>query len=1035
MMPGFLRSARYIVGILLILAAAAGVIGYAWYAAIQSTAAQREDALVRANGIAGGLAAAYTDQITRQILALDQTMDLMVKEWEADSRRFNLEAMRARARVLTGISRDMFLADENGVIRQSSVPEFVGQSIADLSVFRNAAEHTNDKPKLYVGGAMVNAIMRQWHLDVARTLHYPDGSFAGIINTDYRVAAITGVFEASPPPGNGFAGLINLTDGKLRAAFGPVTVTPDTAIAETPMFEAVDAKETGFWSGPSAADAVVRLHAFRRIPGRDLAVIAGLDRQQVLGPSETWQTQSRQFCAAITALATLISAILLLVLRAARRREAVVRESHAILAAANALAEVSRAQTDAISRRLQATFSAVSDGVAIFDAHLNLVEWNGHFHERSGVNASLVRTGMTMEDVLRTQARAGYFGEDVDVEVEVERRAALLRAGNFGANVSFQASGRIIELRCRALPEGGFVALYTDVTEARQARQALRDARDRLEREQASRIRFLGAIGHEIRERAALLFQSIGWLRSVDLPPAPNDALDRAQRATAALETLAADTAEVPRMQAGAIELRPAMLEMRLLLRDIVDKIQPEARDRGLMVYLVVNKGAPPELIADPARLRQIVTLLLSEAVRFAAPDTMWLMADPGGPGEDGEVALRVTIRGFGAPIPEAPGGGIFRSFDAVAAPRDSGTMTEAPGSSRPASVDQGTGLALTIARHLTGLMGGQLKCETWSTLDGRTGNDFILTLPPRLLPGQTGRAPGQIPAAGRPAPRTRVLMAGERTGLRLAAATMLRRDGHMVETVETGEDAMQSLENTPYDIVFIDTALADMTIETAAATIRGLMGPARSVPVVALAPTQDETETRAWQAAGVDDILVSPATFAALTEAIDRNVWLAKSRTGGFGSMAAWQDEMEEGIPILSVERIEELRANIPADELREMAEECISDLSHRLPALRRALTAAAPAAITVQCHTMVGIAGGYGMAVLEARLRAIQAAVRERRLHTIDGAAEVIETDLTRAAAALRRAMRRGLGSRTATAAGPVPEHAEPAPPPAGD
>ena len=162
-------------------------------------------------------------------------------------------------------------------------------------------------------------------------------------------------------------------------------------------------------------------------------------------------------------------------------------EVQAQLAAANALAEVSRAQADAIERRLQATFAAVTEGIAIFDAHLNLVEWNALFPERSGVNASFVRTGIPLEDLLRRQAQAGYFGEAADVDAEVDRRAALLRAGNFGASQSFQTEGRVIELRCRPLPEGGFVALYTDVTEARRARQALRDSREALRHEQSAR--------------------------------------------------------------------------------------------------------------------------------------------------------------------------------------------------------------------------------------------------------------------------------------------------------------------------------------------------------------------------------------------------------------------------------------------------------------------------------------------------------------------------------------------------------------------
>jgi CheY-like chemotaxis protein len=319
-----------------------------------------------------------------------------------------------------------------------------------------------------------------------------------------------------------------------------------------------------------------------------------------------------------------------------------------------------------------------------------------------------------------------------------------------------------------------------------------------------------------------------------------------------------------------------------------------------------------------------------------------------------------------------------------------------------------GTGLGPAIARHLATLMGGQLRCEGWSTIDGRTGNDFILTLPPELLPGQRGRAPGQAPAEGRPLPRTRILLAGSPTGLRMAAVTMLRRDGHMVDAVTTGEEAVQSLRDAPYDVAFIDAVLPDMTADTAIAIIRDLTGAGRRVPVLMFAPPHSEVDARNWREAGIDGILDRNPTLEAFANAIAQHVWLNRSFGPTLRSMPGLDDETEEGIPILSAERLLELRSNIPREELLEMVEECISDLFHRLPPLRRALAVGALGAITSQAHAMVGMAGGYGMAVLEARLRAILIAVRGRRLDTIDGAASVVEADLTRAAAALRRTLR---------------------------
>ncbi len=200
MLSGFTRSARFGLSVLATVVVAGSLVGFTWYTVVRTTDSQRRDAVQRANATVTGLAASYTEQITRQTLALDQTLAMMVRDWEADPGRFNLEAAREHASVLIGISRDLFLTDDNGIIRQSSVPEFVGQSVADLDVFRAAAEHSNQhNPGLYLGVAAVNQIMRQWHLDAARTLHHPDGSFAGIVDADYRVSAITGVFAVPQP--------------------------------------------------------------------------------------------------------------------------------------------------------------------------------------------------------------------------------------------------------------------------------------------------------------------------------------------------------------------------------------------------------------------------------------------------------------------------------------------------------------------------------------------------------------------------------------------------------------------------------------------------------------------------------------------------------------------------------------------------------------------------------------------------------------------------------------------------------------------
>ena len=208
--------------------------------------------------------------------------------------------------ILNGVSRDMFLADENGIIRQSSVPEFIGQSAADLDVFRDAAEHTNDKPALCLGGAAVNPIMRQWHLDAARTLHHPDGSFAGIIDADYRVSAMTDMIASAPPSGDGFAAVIGLSDGKLRATWGSGGGTPDGNIADTKMFGALDAGD----SRPVGRSVRHRRHHSRaRFPAYPEPRSGGDRRAEPTGSSGAGRgvaLSGALFAGAITGLTTLV---------------------------------------------------------------------------------------------------------------------------------------------------------------------------------------------------------------------------------------------------------------------------------------------------------------------------------------------------------------------------------------------------------------------------------------------------------------------------------------------------------------------------------------------------------------------------------------------------------------------------------------------------------------------------------------------------------------------------------------------------------
>ena len=86
--------------------------------------------------------------------------------------------------------------------------------------------------------------------------------------------------------------LIGLSDGRVRASVGPTEVDPNAAIAGTPMLAAMLTNADGLWSGSSATDAVRRIHAYRRLPDRDLLVVVGMDEREAMRSADLWQREA-----------------------------------------------------------------------------------------------------------------------------------------------------------------------------------------------------------------------------------------------------------------------------------------------------------------------------------------------------------------------------------------------------------------------------------------------------------------------------------------------------------------------------------------------------------------------------------------------------------------------------------------------------------------------------------------------------------------------------------------------------------------------
>jgi signal transduction histidine kinase/DNA-binding response OmpR family regulator len=948
-----------------VLAATGALVAITWRGTFGVAQYERIEAEAHIKADVANQAALFAEVVQFDLLEVDQTLRVLSQAWEDNPGHFHLLSWRNHLVLLNQISPELFITDEHGSIRDATVPELVGTDVRGSDYFRTLSERIFDDGRMFISPSALNTQVREWHVNLARPVHDRDGSFAGVIVAVLRLNAIGNLYRISNLGGHGVIAVVGLENGGLRLVAGSNPVYPGTSIATSEMFKAIQADPDSTWIGRTALDGVERVHAFHRIADRNLAVVVAVDRDEAMHATNSWVIAAYLFAGGISVLLLLLAAIVIRGIRAAYRREVALGHERAVLASASTELELAKATADAKTMQLDATLDGMSDGVAMFDGDMQLVQWNQRYPDIAGVPVTILRIGLPMEDILRAQATAGVFAT-VDIEAEVARQIADLRAGNFAAALERTLpDGRIVELRWNRLPDGGFATLYTDITARRESMGALREA-NAVAAERATRAmsRFVAIVSHEIRTSFNVLLNSLNLLAGSEMAATQKALLDRARQSGDALLALINDILEMSHMEVGQLALRPSLFPLRPLVQGAIDMFGIQAAERGVVLRDLIAHDVPDELYEDRGRLRQVLVNLLSNAVTFAAAGEVQVIVELCG--ERDERRIRLAVRDRGPVIPGSD-----------AAPRS-------------------TGLGLTICRHLVARMGGEIGCSVW-TMDGRVaGNEFWLTLPIKPVPREAPSAPAR-PAvlSRRRLPRTRILLVEDIHADQRVIATRLRREGHLVDVAGNGPAAMEAAAHQPYDLILMDFFIPGMGGSDAARRIRALGGPAAAVPILALTADPCPEDQAACTAAGINGLLGKPIGLHELLNAIAQHVGPHRSEVPPI---------TPPELPILSTARLNELRATLPEDTLANLVEDRLFELSEHLSLLMEAVRQKAADEVVTHAHAMAGMAAEYGMATLEARLRTLLEVVRQTP-EAAGPLSEELEAELFRAATALRQ------------------------------
>ncbi|WP_375213939.1 response regulator [Aquabacterium sp.] len=521
-------------------------------------------------------------------------------------------------------------------------------------------------------------------------------------------------------------------------------------------------------------------------------------------------------------------------------------------------ARQARADLEESERRFRELVESMDDAVYV------ATEDREHYIYLSPRTQDLL--GLPNDDILNEPSRVRALVVPEDVELMAQQEQHEQQGEPTDALLRLQVPGKGLRwvrhrTRTRRLPSGQarIYGLVSDVTDEHNQALELERARDMAEAASQAKSQFMANMSHEIRTPMNGILGMTELLLGTPLNDKQRRFAQAVYRSGESLLEIINDILDFAKIEAGRLELATSDFVLRTLVEDTLELMAPRAHEKGLELSFREQPGLPSVIHGDPLRLRQIITNLVANAIKFTEHGEVVVdirraiggnvvanEADPKAP-----IELEFMVRDTGIGIPSDVIPRLFSAF-----------VQANVGMARRYG---GTGLGLAISKQLVELMGGRIEAHSAPGV----GSEFVFRVPVRIGDTQIDMAMLEEPEM----PSFNVLVVDDNDTNRTVIENMLNAWGMNVTQAANGREALAILMAHPTQDADFDLALVDMNMPELdglglAEALRS-SGRYRHLKMVLLSSVSSPDDVRRAQEVGFQRFVPKPLRKAELRQAI----------------------------------------------------------------------------------------------------------------------------------------------------------------------